>query len=268
MDLARALAAEPDVLLLDEMTAALPADLTERVLDVLRRQRETGRSVVFISHRLLEVSSLCDRATVLRDGETVGVVDMAAGAEERIVELMLPPTDRRRSRRAAPTETIAGAAPTAVVDTERRPPAPGQRRSASERVSTTSPSSSTRARSWAWWRSRARARISCSRCWPASAVLTPASCSSMAREVRLRPSGGCHPGRPRVRAREPDRRPAHAAIGAGERRPALLGASSSLGPHRRRRRAASGWVRRSSACRSTPAPNPRCAGSPVATSRR
>jgi ribose transport system ATP-binding protein len=89
LDLARALAMEPDVLLLDEMTAALPANLAERVLDVVRRQSQTGRSVIFISHRLLEISALCDRATVLRDGVTVGVVEMGAGAEERIVQLML-----------------------------------------------------------------------------------------------------------------------------------------------------------------------------------
>ena len=89
LDLARALALEPDVLLLDEMTAALPANLAERVLDVVRRQSATGRSVIFISHRFLEISVLCDRATVLRDGETVGVVDIVPGIEERIVELIL-----------------------------------------------------------------------------------------------------------------------------------------------------------------------------------
>ncbi len=91
LDLARALAAEPEVLLLDEMTAALPADLTERVLEVVGRQRSTGRSVIFISHRFIEINALCDRATVLRDGETVGVVDMTPGAEHRIVSLMLGP---------------------------------------------------------------------------------------------------------------------------------------------------------------------------------
>jgi ribose transport system ATP-binding protein len=89
MDLARALALEPDVVLLDEMTAALPADLAENVLRTVGEQRDTGRSVIFISHRLLEVNALCDRATVLRDGETVGVVNMGPGAEEQIVELML-----------------------------------------------------------------------------------------------------------------------------------------------------------------------------------
>jgi len=91
LDLARALAQQPDILLLDEITAALPADLTERVLEIVGRQRETGRSVIFISHRLLEIAALCDRATVLRDGETVGTVDMAPGAEDRIVGLMLGP---------------------------------------------------------------------------------------------------------------------------------------------------------------------------------
>jgi ribose transport system ATP-binding protein len=92
MDLARALAIEPDVLLLDEMTAALPADLAAAVLATVGDQRKTGRSVIFISHRLLEVGALCDRATVLRDGDTVGVVEMGPGAEERIVELMLGPS--------------------------------------------------------------------------------------------------------------------------------------------------------------------------------
>ena len=89
IDLARALAAEPDVLMLDEMTAALPANLTERVLDVVKRQRGGDRSVIFISHRMIEIAAVCDRATVLREGATVGVVDVSERSEDRIVELML-----------------------------------------------------------------------------------------------------------------------------------------------------------------------------------
>jgi ribose transport system ATP-binding protein len=101
LDLARALAIEPQVLLLDEMTAALPADLTEKVLEVVGRQRATGRSVIFISHRFIEINVLCDRATVLRDGETVGVVDVAPGAEQRIVQLMLGAAGAERAATAA-----------------------------------------------------------------------------------------------------------------------------------------------------------------------
>ena len=89
IDLARALASDPIVLMLDEITAALPADLSEHVFAVVRRWRERGNSVIFISHRIAEVAALCDRATVLRDGVSVGVTDTARGSEDRIVSLML-----------------------------------------------------------------------------------------------------------------------------------------------------------------------------------
>src|SRR6201994_4011682 len=65
IDLARALASDPLILLLDEITAALPADLSERVFQVVRHWRQRGHSVIFISHRMAEVAALCDRATVL-----------------------------------------------------------------------------------------------------------------------------------------------------------------------------------------------------------
>ena len=89
IDLARALASNPTLLILDEITAALPANLAERVFAVMRSWRERGNSVIFISHRMAEVGALCDRATVLRDGVTVGVIDTAPGSGERIVSLML-----------------------------------------------------------------------------------------------------------------------------------------------------------------------------------
>jgi ribose transport system ATP-binding protein len=89
LDLARALARDPQLLLLDEITAALPSDLAEKVFAVMREWRDRGRSVLFITHRLAEVTATCDRATVLRDGRTVGTLVPQAGEEEKIVELML-----------------------------------------------------------------------------------------------------------------------------------------------------------------------------------
>ena len=104
VDLARALAADPAVVLLDEMTAALPTDLVERVLRVMRAEADGGRSVIYISHRFTEVSALCDRASVLRDGVTVGDLKIAPGVEEKVVELMLGQamdlTSRTRARSA------------------------------------------------------------------------------------------------------------------------------------------------------------------------
>jgi ribose transport system ATP-binding protein len=89
LDLARALAAEPDVLLLDEMTAALPTDLVERVLKVVRARADEGMGVIYVSHRFTEISELCDRASVLRDGRTVGALPITPGVEDKVVELML-----------------------------------------------------------------------------------------------------------------------------------------------------------------------------------
>jgi ribose transport system ATP-binding protein len=71
------------------MTAALPTDLVERVLRVVRAQADAGRTVIYISHRFAEIAELCDRATVLRDGATVGDLPIAPGVEDRVVELML-----------------------------------------------------------------------------------------------------------------------------------------------------------------------------------
>ncbi len=110
LDLARALAIEPQLLLLDEITASLPADLTVRVFNVARQLRAEGRSVIFISHRLAEVAALCDRATVLRDGKTVGVVEPAHGGEERIVRLMLGPVAEEVAAEAASPSTLASGA--------------------------------------------------------------------------------------------------------------------------------------------------------------
>jgi len=101
IDLARALASDPLILLLDEITAALPADLSERVFEVVRLWRHRGHSVIFISHRMAEVAALCDRATVLRDGVVVGVVDVASGSDERIVSLMLGGSATKAAARAA-----------------------------------------------------------------------------------------------------------------------------------------------------------------------
>src|SRR5271168_172379 len=107
IDLARALASDPLILLLDEITAALPADLSERVFQVVRHWRQRGHSVIFISHRMAEVAALCDRATVLRDGIVVGVIDIAPGSGEQIVSLMLGQSTDAGVRDAAAGATLA-----------------------------------------------------------------------------------------------------------------------------------------------------------------
>lgn len=101
LDLARALTHDPQLLILDEITAALPSDLAERVFAVMRERREQGRSVLFITHRLAEVIAICDRATILRDGEDVGTMVPKEGGEARIVEMMLGPEAARAEAKAS-----------------------------------------------------------------------------------------------------------------------------------------------------------------------
>lgn len=97
VDLARAVARDPHVLLLDEITAALTADQAERVFSLLANWKQQGRSAVLITHRLAEVMRACDRATILRDGRDVAVLETAKVDEHRLVEAML----------GAPVEPIA-----------------------------------------------------------------------------------------------------------------------------------------------------------------
>ena len=94
IDLARALSHDPELLILDEITAALPIDLAEKVISVMNNQKAKGKSVIFISHRLAEIEEICDRATVLRDGINVDTFDASQGSEERIVKAMLGDKNR------------------------------------------------------------------------------------------------------------------------------------------------------------------------------
>ncbi|MDR3470969.1 MAG: sugar ABC transporter ATP-binding protein [Devosia sp.] len=69
--LLKAVADAGRILILDEPTAALPAEDARRFFDILRRVRDRGTAIVFVSHRLDEVTEICDRAVVLRDGRSV-----------------------------------------------------------------------------------------------------------------------------------------------------------------------------------------------------
>lgn len=94
IEIAKALRRRPRVLILDEATSALNRRQVEQVFSVVRRRREQGVAVVFISHRMDEVRELCDRATIFRDGEDVGTVDVEAAGDDQIVHLMIGRTLR------------------------------------------------------------------------------------------------------------------------------------------------------------------------------
>ncbi|MBA3451114.1 MAG: sugar ABC transporter ATP-binding protein, partial [Chloroflexia bacterium] len=94
IEIAKALRRGPKVLILDEATSALNRRQVQQVFSVVRRLRDDGVAVVFISHRMDEVRALCDKATIFRDGEDVGTVDVAKARDDEIVHMMIGRTLR------------------------------------------------------------------------------------------------------------------------------------------------------------------------------
>lgn len=87
--IARALAVECDLLVLDEPTASLPADEVERLFTALRPLRERGVGIIYVSHRLDEIFQIADRVAVLRDGQLVGERAIAETNPRDLVELIV-----------------------------------------------------------------------------------------------------------------------------------------------------------------------------------
>ena len=104
--IARALAVECDFLVLDEPTASLPADEVERLFTALRRLRAKGVGMIYVSHRLDEIFKIADRVAVLRDGQMVGMRDIAHTNPEDLVSLIVG----RKTREIVRPDAQAGVA--------------------------------------------------------------------------------------------------------------------------------------------------------------
>ena len=87
--IARGLAVNARVLVLDEPTAALPAADVERLFRAIRRLRHEGVSVVYVTHRLDEVFEVADRVTALRDGRRAGVAGVSETHPEELVTMIV-----------------------------------------------------------------------------------------------------------------------------------------------------------------------------------
>ncbi|KAB2388032.1 sugar ABC transporter ATP-binding protein [Actinomadura montaniterrae] len=125
VEICRAVRREPRLLILDEPTSALAAAEVETVLEAVRRIAESGVAVIYVSHRLDEIRRIARTATIMRNGEVVGTVDMAATSTEDAVAMMLGsayeaavrPRARAVDRDATPLLSVSGlSVPPKVAD--------------------------------------------------------------------------------------------------------------------------------------------------------
>ncbi|HVZ13519.1 MAG TPA: sugar ABC transporter ATP-binding protein [Bauldia sp.] len=102
--IARALAAEAEVLVLDEPTASLPADEVARLFAALRRLRDRGVGMIYVSHRLDEVFEIAGRMVVLRDGRVAGERRVSETTPEETILLIVGREPSQVFRRPAQRE--------------------------------------------------------------------------------------------------------------------------------------------------------------------
>ena len=89
VEIAKALARKPRILILDEATSALTAADVENVFAVLKRLRSEGVALVYISHRMHEITELADECTVFRNGQKITTYEAGTKTDSEIVELMI-----------------------------------------------------------------------------------------------------------------------------------------------------------------------------------
>jgi ABC-type sugar transport system ATPase subunit len=89
VEIAKALASEARLLVMDEPTAALTAHEVERLFTVIRDLQRQGLGIIYISHRLEEITAIADRVIVLRDGRNVGEQPIGAVTRRSLIEMMV-----------------------------------------------------------------------------------------------------------------------------------------------------------------------------------
>jgi ribose transport system ATP-binding protein len=89
VEIAKALAREPKILILDEATSALTAADVQRVFTLLKRLRDEGLAIVYISHRMNEIAELADDCSVFRNGQHVATFEAGTQSDAQIVEMMI-----------------------------------------------------------------------------------------------------------------------------------------------------------------------------------
>ena len=113
VEIVKAILRGAELLILDEPTSSLSPPEVAGLLAILRRLREEGRSVIFISHKLGEILEVCDEVVVLRDGVVVGRADVGTITRAQLARMMI---DRDVGASLPPERAAVGAERLVVAD--------------------------------------------------------------------------------------------------------------------------------------------------------
>ncbi len=89
VEISKALSRDADLIIMDEPTSALTQRETEHLFGIIRRLKQRGITVIYVSHRLREVFEICDRVTVLRDGKYIGTLNVSEATMDQVVQMMV-----------------------------------------------------------------------------------------------------------------------------------------------------------------------------------
>jgi ribose transport system ATP-binding protein len=116
VEIAKALARKPRILILDEATSALTAADVSKIFVVLKRLRAEGLALLYISHRMHEIAELADECSVFRNGQKVATYEAGTKSDNEVVELMIgreyihafPPKPKFVQSQSAPALEVRG----------------------------------------------------------------------------------------------------------------------------------------------------------------
>ena len=108
IEIVKAVSTNAKVVIMDEPTSSLSQSETELLFDIIRKLKEKGTSIIFITHRLDEIYAVCDRMTILRDGCYIGSRDVKDVTKNEMIEMMIGRklTNQYPSRESVIGETV------------------------------------------------------------------------------------------------------------------------------------------------------------------
>ncbi|MBZ0297717.1 MAG: sugar ABC transporter ATP-binding protein [Anaerolineae bacterium] len=89
VEILKSISSNPRLIILDEATASLDSSQVNRLFELIQQWKTQGKGVIFITHRMEEIFRVADQVTVLRNGESVGTVEIATTDEHTLVDMMI-----------------------------------------------------------------------------------------------------------------------------------------------------------------------------------